>query len=297
MTESDPPILLETGFYRLVEGRHGRFLINPRDTVIGRSLAVYGEYSEEECVVLCQILAPGGVAIEVGTNIGALTVPLAHHLGPDGLLYAMEPQPLIFQQLAANLALNDLVNVAAMNMAIGRESAWIGMARLDPEIEINSGGVPLDQISSQGEMVRVQIARLDDVIDPPRLDLIKIDVEGMELDVLEGGAALIQRFRPVLYLECNQSASEILIPKLAELGYKAWWHVPPLFNPENHAGRAEDVFPNTYSFNLLCFPEENAPKVEGLEPVAGPSDHPIRWSGGGAARDALEGGEAHHPLP
>ena len=66
---------------RLVAGRHGQFLYNTNDRYIGRSLEFYGEYCEQEADLYRQLLRPGDTVIEVGANIGALTVPLR---GPSG---------------------------------------------------------------------------------------------------------------------------------------------------------------------------------------------------------------------
>lgn len=265
-----PEPVFASEFYRLVRCRHGVFLANPRDAYIGRSLTEYGEFSELEWKLLDQLVRPGAVVVEAGANIGALTVPIARKAGPSGLVYAIEPQILVFQMLAANLALNDLVNTVALNAAVsasGPES-WMPIARLNPEVPNNFGGVELDQLRDGGSHVRVRLAPLDAQIDPPRLDLIKADVEGMERDVLLGASGLIERFRPVLYVENNvQEKSAALIDCVRGLGYALWWHLPPLFNPANHAGKSENVFGSIVSRNMLALPEETRTEVRGLTPV------------------------------
>lgn len=269
--------LLATGFYRLVRGRHGLFLSNPKDIYIGRAVIEYGEFSELEAQLLLKLIPTGGVVIEAGANMGALTVPLAKKAGPRGLVYAFEPQPLIFQQLCANLALNDLVNVSAINAGCGSEPGSIGITCLNPAREVNFGGVALDRVTVENSAFRVRIERLDDVVDPQRLDLIKADVEGMELVVLQGADSLISRFRPALYVENHEDGSEELITHVTNLGYECWWHLPPLFNPRNHAGKAENVYKGIVSFNMLCIPTERKANVEGFRRVSGPTDHPKRW--------------------
>lgn len=76
-------------------------LYNPTDTFIGRSLDLYGEFSEFESMLFTQILKPGMVAIDVGANIGCFTVPMAKRVGPNGLVVAIEPQRVIYQTLCA----------------------------------------------------------------------------------------------------------------------------------------------------------------------------------------------------
>ena len=88
--------LLATKHYQLVRARHGLFLANPNDVYIGRALLEYGEYCEHEVQLLAPLLSEGMVAVDAGANIGAVTVPLARAVGPGGLVYAFEPQPLTF---------------------------------------------------------------------------------------------------------------------------------------------------------------------------------------------------------
>ncbi|MEM1384677.1 MAG: FkbM family methyltransferase [Pseudomonadota bacterium] len=271
---------LRTDLYRIVSGRHGRFLVNPRDTYIGKSLIEYGEFSEFEWRLIEQLIRPGSVVVETGANIGALTVPMAKRVGPSGLVFAVEPQILVFQMLAANLALNDLVNVVAINAAAGAPESerWVGVARFNPEAETNFGGVQLVRLLTEGLPTRVRMDPLDTMLDVTQLDFLKVDVEGMELQVLEGARGVIQQFRPVLYVENHElDRSPALIAHLRALGYKLWWHLPPLFNSDNHAARPENVFGQVRSFNMLGLPAETGRKVDGLRPVIGPEDHPFNW--------------------
>jgi hypothetical protein len=114
------PALLLPPHLGLVGGRHGTFLYPRHDRYVGASLEAYGEFSEGEADLLCRVMPVGGVIVEAGANIGALTVPLAKAAGPNGLVYAYEPQRPLYHILCANLALNGLFNVQARQMGIGR---------------------------------------------------------------------------------------------------------------------------------------------------------------------------------
>lgn len=263
--------------YRLVDCRHGRFLANPNDIYIGRSLIEYGEYSETECQLLLKLVPEGGVVIEAGSNVGALTVPLARRAGPPGRVWAIEPEPLLFQLLCANLALNGLFNVYAVNGACGEEEGWLTIGRLNPAKENNFGGVPLATLTDRPSAHRVRIDPLDRIVRTARLDLIKADVEGMELVVLRGAAGLIRRHRPALYVEAHKPAPELL-SWIAAQGYRAWWHLPPMFSPANFRGRADNIWnAPVASRNLVCLPSEVPAKMVGFREVSGPEDHPSRW--------------------
>ena len=141
--------LLSTKLYKLVEGRHGRFLANPEDIYLGRSMIAYGEFSEGEAALLTQLLAPGAIVIEAGANMGAITVPIAKRVGDQGLVYAFEPQMAVFQQLCANLALNDLMNVQAYHAGCGDRTETLKLVRPNPASRNNFGGFSLDALSAE----------------------------------------------------------------------------------------------------------------------------------------------------
>ncbi|HQT47452.1 MAG TPA: FkbM family methyltransferase [Acidocella sp.] len=253
----------------LKDCRHGRMLFLRRDMYVGRSLGLYGEFSHLETVLFEQIVAPGMVVVEVGANIGAHTVALAQRVGPGGVVLAFEPQRVIFQLLCANVALNGLFNVRTYPMAAGVSEGVLMVPSLDYAAENNFGGVSLVP-GSTGEHVRVTAL---DSLDLPVAHVLKIDVEGMEADVLAGARGLIARCRPVLYLENDRrEKSAALIELLEALGYACWWHTPPLFNPGNFTGRQENVFPGIVSVNLLCLPKERPAVMEGFRKVSGPQD-------------------------
>lgn len=272
--------------YRLVDGRHGRFLANPRDMYIGRSMVEYGEFSEVEWQLLAQVVRPGSVVIDAGANMGALTVPLARAVGDGGLVYAFEPQILVFQQLCANLALNGLVNVQAINAACGKAPGWSAVRRINPRAPANFGGLSLGAMSGRSR-TRVRIERLDEALDPPRLDLIKADIEGMEAEMLEGARGLIARFRPLIYAEAHHAEeAPALISLLRTLEYRLWWHLPPMFNPDNHAGQKANLFGGIVSLNMLAVPAERRTDVTRMRPVEGEDDHPTRWPEWGGRRSS-----------
>jgi FkbM family methyltransferase len=171
--------------------------------------------------------------------------------------------------LCANVALNELFNVRTYHCAVGREAGTVIVPPLDYTATLNFGGVSLRR-SGVGE--EVPVWKLD-ALPLQALRMLKVDVEGMELEVLEGARQTIRRFRPFLYVENDRKArSEDLIRLISDLGYDMWWHLPELYNPHNFAGREINIIAGIVSVNMLCFPQETATKVTGLQRVAGPSD-------------------------
>lgn len=255
-------ITFEQGFNALRFCRHGPMLYNENDTYVGKSLDLYGEYNQAEWDLLEQLIRPHSFVIEAGSNIGTHTIPLAAHCA---VVYAFEPQRLVYQLLCGNIALNQLTNVFAWQAAVGALHGKVFMPELNPRQPHNFGGVGM-QVEPTAEAV-IQIV-IDDLA-IPQCGLLKIDVEGMELEVLKGAQKLITRNRPYIYIENDRKdKSAELIAHLQQLGYTLYWHLPPLYNPDNVAKNTENVFPNIVSVNMLCLPKPDMDSF-GLRRVKG----------------------------
>lgn len=254
------------GMNVLLECRHGRMLCNRHDIYVGRSLLMYGEFSELESVVLRQLVRPGDFVVEVGANIGAHSVALARTVGPSGRLMALEPQRVVHQLLCANVALNDLTNVQCVHAAAGAAPGEIRVPHIDYARDNNFGGLSLGTYA-EGELVPV--VALDD-LRLSTVHLLKIDVEGMEMDVLRGALQTIRRDRPAIYIENDREEHAAgLIRMLDAEGYAMYWHTPPLFNPDNYFGVPDNVFGDIVSRNMVCF-SRAVPHEVALPPVAVP---------------------------
>lgn len=254
--------------YGLKRCRYGLMLYNRQDIYVGQSYEQYGEYNEPEMAALRQLCSPGDHVFDIGANIGAHTAPLAMHVGPAGKVYAIEPQRLVYQMMCANVALSALSNVATYWAAAGAAPGTINVPNLDHSQRGNYGGVSVG--SATGESVPMITV---DSLKPEKCRLMKIDVEGFELDVLKGAAETIRRFNPRIYLENDRKEkSGALIAHLLGLGYRLYWHLPPLFRPDNFFKNPKDIWGNIVSVNMLCLgPGDNTP-VNGLRQVTGPDD-------------------------
>ena len=266
-----PAPLHEAGPLRLKACRHGLLLYNHHDTHVGRSLDLYGEYCEAEVALFRQIVRPGMFVVDAGANIGAHTVFLAQHVGAAGRVFAFEPQRLVYQILNANVALAGLTNVVTAQAALGAAAGSLKVPELDPNAANNVGALGLGGFS-EGEDVPVRT--LDD-LGLARCDFIKIDVEGMEHEVLAGAAALLLRCQPRLYVENDRKQkSPALIQWLQSHGYRCYWHYSPFFSPHNHFGNPDNVFGPLVCLNMLCLPAADPVQPTGFRQVTGPDDWP-----------------------
>lgn len=264
------PLIPAENFNQLTATRYGPMLYNRHDLYVGRSLAAYGEWCEEEVALMCALLGPGDVVLDLGANIGAHTLPLARAVGPTGHVYAFEPQRIVYQTLCANLALNSLTNVHTYMMAIGAEPGVIAVPPLDYTQADNFGGLRLKAGSPAGEEVDVVTV---DMLPLPGCRLIKIDVEEMELDVLRGAVQTLARFRPFLFVEANPGPlRDPLIRFLAAQDYAMFWAVTRYNHPGNFKGAAP-IFPDDlYSFNMLAVHASIAAGLAHLERVEVPAE-------------------------
>jgi FkbM family methyltransferase len=261
--------------YRLVRARHGWFLVNTSDIYVGQAVAAYGEYGELEYAFMRQVINSTRDMVEVGANVGSHTVALARLASAHGRrLMAVEPQPVLFQNLCANLALNALFNVQAENCACAADTGSLWFAPPDYTAPGNFGGVSMQTTAAAGQRVRCQ--RLDDLLDSSwDVGFLKIDVEGFEQSVLQGAAHTLARCRPVVYVENDRvDKSRALIETFWAFGYQCWFHIPPLFNHDNFAGQTVNLFDNLASFNMLCLPKE-MPHSLADAPVTDAGFHPL----------------------
>lgn len=265
------------GFNVIKSCRHGMMIYNKNDMYIGKSLDLYGEFSEGEVDLFRQIVGAGDTVLEIGANLGVHTLVLAQLAGNSGQVHAFEPQRLLFQTLAGNMAINSVTNVYAYQKAAGETNGHIKVPVLDCEQEINWGGLELGKWEQGEEVEQITV----DSLSLDNCHFIKIDVEGMELAVLKGAAETIRRFQPLLYVENDRTDKAMqLIHYLDRLGYDLYWHKPPLYNTNNFFGNTENVFDEKkrdeqgreivvqlISANMLCLPKAKNIKVVGFEKV------------------------------
>lgn len=263
-------VSLQQPHLRLRQCRHGLYLFNVNDLYCGTMLDKYGEFSEGENDLFRLFLRPGMTVAEFGANMGAHTVSIAQMVGPQGRVLAFEPQRSIFQIMCANLALNGLEQVEPYWAAAGSTAGHLNVPRLDSRVPTNFGGLSLGSRHLPGDLVRMVTL---DSFELPACHMLKLDVEGMESEVLLGADRTIHRFRPIIYTENDRAdKSPALIGRLLELGYRCYWHLPPYVRMPNYRLETENLFPGLVSINLLCIPRNLDITVQGLREVKSPID-------------------------
>jgi FkbM family methyltransferase len=172
-------------------------------------------------------LGDDAVFLDIGSNVGFFTMALARAIGPRGRVYAFEGQRVIFNMLAGSVALNSLLNVICLNSCVGKEVGRIELPLFDYRRPMSFGSVEfgpaqrekLAQDRKKPDHIDYVPLTTIDSLGLPKVSLMKIDVEGMELDVLEGAAATIERDRPVIFAEYLKVGLTLLEGHLTALGY------------------------------------------------------------------------------
>jgi Methyltransferase FkbM domain len=251
---------MQFGKHKLTRCRYGWMLHN--GPFIGKCFELYGQYSESEIVVLRSLLRPGDTALDVGANIGDLTVPMSHIVGETGRVYAVESHTDTFNVLCANLALNNIHNVKPLNHFISDT----------PDVDTSG---PWGQFGFVSQQWGPTFASLDSFgIESCRL--IKIDVDGKELQVIRSAASLITRCRPMLYFENDDRAlSPALLGHVLGLDYAIFWHLAPIFEPDNFFGNPINHWhpTNINSQMMIGIPREQLAHFNiTMRPVSGPEE-------------------------
>jgi FkbM family methyltransferase len=234
---------MQFGKYRLKHCRYGWMLF--AGPYIGKCFELYGQYSESEVKIIRSFVGAGATAVDIGANIGDLTLPMARFAGETGRVYAIESHIEYYQVLCANLALNGVANVKALNCFIASSPA------------ANTAGV-WGKFGYVSEVWGAAIVSLDS-LDLPACAFIKIDVDGKELDVLQSGEHCLERHRPVLYFENDvREASPPLLQHVLDRGYDIYWHPAPIFEPDNFFGNPINHWApkSIVSLMMLAIPKE-----------------------------------------
>ncbi|MBK3406085.1 FkbM family methyltransferase [Methylorubrum populi] len=240
-------------------GRHGLFVHDERDQVIGRSLRLYGEWAEEEIYLLSTMVRSGDTVLDIGANVGTHTVAFSRMVGQVGRVVSIDGQARASNILALNITINGCDNVSRLEGLIG-SSCELVFDKLSEAETPNIGAVTFRDLqiaasSTLDAIVRPLAMFTVDSMLIQSCRLMKIDVEGMELDALKGAQQTIERCEPFIYFEQATRANFTEIHSfLTSLGYKLYYHGANPFNANNFNQSSENIFGGTRELNILAVP-------------------------------------------
>lgn len=238
--------------------RAGRGRTNRRIAAVV-ALSHVAWFVEDEVKAIAELVPPGGTCVDVGAGYGLYTVAMAAAVGPGGTVHAIEPQPdpnrvidAVVRMCGAqgrvvrhDFALSDRPGTSMLSVPIRRRRAVHGRAFVTRDA-LHPGPNAIEFRAERRHAVR--LSTLDELAERQkltRLDMIKADVEGAELQVLTGGARTIDRFRPTVQLEIEErhlrkfgSTADEVTRFLLERGYTMHGWARSGWRPATHAPSA-----------------------------------------------------------
>ncbi|MFC1955010.1 FkbM family methyltransferase [Chloroflexota bacterium] len=240
--------------------RYGLMSFLSADTVVGRSLREYGEWAQTELDLLLGFLQVGDTVVDIGAFIGTHALAFAQQVGPEGNVYAFEPHPKGFELLNRNVIQNSLSNVKIFNVVVSDCAGFVSVDAANFTASDNLGKFSLSSnlLSTPVDFsnVTIELTTLDSY-HMDRCDLIKVDVEGMEYNVLKGSIETLRHCRPLVFAEClslNSGWQTILLMRGEE--FEAFLHNELAYNPDNFRRNTNNIFTDARETNIIFVPKE-----------------------------------------
>jgi FkbM family methyltransferase len=216
---------------RLPRDLGGASFICNLDDAIAREVCFTGRYEPQETQIARSLLQPGMVAVDAGANWGYFSLVCAHLVGESGRVIALEPHPRLASMLEENVSANDLSQVEVLRLAAASEAGIRPFVGFDER----QGNWGLSRLARNADPVEFECAALaiDGLMEQmrvPRVDLLKIDIEGAEADAVRGMIAGLGRhqYRYVI-LECHPAALaaagasvDSCLEPFQRAGYRGW---------------------------------------------------------------------------
>lgn len=225
-----------------------------RDSTVGRSLRDYGEFARPEVDLLSIYLEQtDGDLLDVGANIGAISLPLAHRFR-NRHIHAFEAHKGVCSILCANVVANKLNNVTVTHAAVGAEESIVQFPTPSLSENINFGAIGFDQ-AENATTVPVLMTTLNRYVSH-NVSVVKIDVEGHEPQVLKGSDILLRGHGAVFLIEAssnNETSSRETLRVMLQAGYRLFWTFAPFITPK--AAKMAPTSSGRGDFNVLCLPQ------------------------------------------
>ncbi len=199
-------------------------LVNTKD-LIGWKIFFFGEYELDTNKILELYLKQDDIVLEAGANIGSETL-LISKLASRGTVYCFEPNPYSFERLKINVSINELKNVYSYDYALGESDSQIKF-HIYPKGFCNSGMSSKYMETPITHEITVEQKTVDTFISEnkiTKLDFIKMDIQGAEMDLITGASETLKRFKPTIFTEACEPYNDTkkLYELLVSLGYEVF---------------------------------------------------------------------------
>lgn len=172
------------------------------DHFVGNVISLTGDYEAYETSIILNNIKKGDTVVDIGANIGFHTILFANKIGPQGKVYAFEPDPVSYKILLKNIKANNFKNVIASPLAISNKKAVLNLYKSKDNYGDNR--VYSSDISSTNLTIKAD--SLDNffsdlITKGKKISLLKIDTQGFEPFVIQGAKKLIKKYKPILFFE------------------------------------------------------------------------------------------------
>jgi FkbM family methyltransferase len=232
-------VTVSTNHGSMLVNRHDYRLVEDGGYGVGFQLLNTSSFDQEEVDIALKLLntrrqhfGDGVVAIDCGANIGVHTIEWARFMYGWGEVVAFEAQERVYYALCGNITMNNCFNAHAVWAAVGAENGQIAVPVPDYFTPSSFGSLELRQrdgnefigqaVDYSPEKTKPTPLLALDGLDMHRLDFMKIDIEGMEMEALSGARNQIARFKPQMLIEKIKSNEAEIGAFLADLGYKTF---------------------------------------------------------------------------
>jgi len=242
--------------------------------LIDSSIYYDGCFEPKTVAVINKYVKRGMTVLDIGANVGCHTLRLAKLVGQDGKVIAFEPLTVVFTKLKCNLELNSFSNVTLEKIALSNENRdnqavhfyanWPLYSDSHNELHPVHCGRPTEEM--------INFVTLDDYVQSKeikKIDFIKLDVDGHEYKVIQGGINSIKTFKPIMIIEfCRYTLMEFndsledLIDLLTSIGY--YFYSVENFQQYDSKEALLNTVPPDVAINVLCQLKSNS-ELEILE--------------------------------
>lgn len=244
------------------------FLFPETDTTVGRCLRNFGEFAKVESDLMADYvrLAKPGMIIDVGANIGSISLPVAKQF-PEQAFLAIEGHMGLAQILSTNAFGNKLYNVQVLHAAAGAEGGLVSFPSVRLSTVGNFGTLSIDQVALGMRHSRTRMLTLDEVA-ATETRFVKIDVEGYEPEVLKGAKRILNEVRPVWLIEAARSyeaPARATIATMLAADYDVYWFYAPFVCKA--ANKPTDLTPPPEGDHNIVAVPKGGPNLWDLEPI------------------------------
>lgn len=231
----------------LAAANHGSMIVNRNDQHshdqgkhyygVGCQILNTSSFDDSEVGFVVELLkcrrkhfGDGVFAVDGGANIGVHTIEWARHMHGWGQVLSFEAQEVMYYALAGNVALNNCFNARVKLAALGEQCGQLPVPQPDYLVPASFGSLELRQSASNefiGQPISYDAAACNtvpmvslDSLDLARVDLIKLDIEGMEMEALRGAQSVLGEHRPILLIEIIKSDRPGIAHFLTQRNYR-----------------------------------------------------------------------------